>query len=116
MKTERICFALDLIDDEKLIREYEDYHESVWPEVEESIKSAGIHQMEIYRTGNRLFMIMEVNERFDIKEKAKLDSQNSKVQEWEKLMDRFQSRLPWVDHNVKWVQMNQIYKLEENRK
>ena len=25
--------ALDLIDDEKLIREYEDYHKNVWPDV-----------------------------------------------------------------------------------
>ena len=55
----RYCFALDLKEDENLIKEYQAYHEKVWPEVLSSIKNSGIVHMEIYLTGNRLFMIMK---------------------------------------------------------
>ena len=39
--------ALDLINDKKLINEYEDYHKNVWPEVLNGIKSTGIIRMRI---------------------------------------------------------------------
>ena len=60
----RYCLALDLKDDPALIAEYEHYHENVSPEIIESIKVVGIEVMEIYRTGNRLLMIMETNDEF----------------------------------------------------
>ena len=53
----RYCLACDLKNDPKLIAEYEQYHERVWPEIEASIKDSGIVSMEIYRIENRLFMI-----------------------------------------------------------
>lgn len=109
--SERICLALDLKDDPELIAQYEHHHTEVWPEIVDSIRSAGIIEMEIYRTGNRLFMIMEVNEHFDVEEKARLDAQNPKVQEWEQLMDTFQQRLAWAPEDVKWVRMDKIFQL-----
>jgi L-rhamnose mutarotase len=54
----RYCLALDLKDDPTLIAEYEKYHQNGWPENLKAIKDAGIEVMDIYRTGNRLFMIM----------------------------------------------------------
>jgi len=56
----RYCLALDLKDDPKLIAEYEAYHKKVWPEIIDSIKNSGIEILDIYRTGNRMFMIIEV--------------------------------------------------------
>ena len=69
----RYCLALDLIDDEALIAEYEKWHTQVWPEILTSITSSGIEQMEIYRTGNRLFMIMEVHPDFSFEAKSNSD-------------------------------------------
>ena len=69
----KYCLALDLADDKTLIAEYETYHRSVWPEILKSIKDSGIDQMEIYRTGNRLFMIMETNENFSFEKKSIAD-------------------------------------------
>lgn len=109
--SERICMALDLKDDSKAISTYEKYHKEVWPEVVESIKDAGIEDMQIYRTGNRLFMIMEVSDSFDPELKAKMDSENEKVQEWEQLMSTMQQKLPWASEEEKWVQMDKIYQL-----
>ena len=58
--------ALDLIDDKKLIKEYEDYHKNVWPEVLNGIKSNGIIRMRICRINNRIFMLMETSDEFDV--------------------------------------------------
>lgn len=107
----RYCLTLDLVNDEKLIEEYKQYHQSVWPEVKESISSSGIENLEIYLLGNRLFMIMEVNESFSFDEKAKADLANPKVQEWETLMWKFQQPLPGAKPGEKWILMDQIFKL-----
>ena len=69
----RHCLALDLKDDPALIAEYEAYHKKVWPEILISIKESGIEHMEIYRAGNRLFMIMEVVDLFSFEDKARSD-------------------------------------------
>ena len=109
----RYCLALDLIDDPALIAEYERHHAHVWPEIVQSIKSSGIEVLDIYRTGNRLFMIMETNDQFSPEEKAKADAANPKVQEWETLMWKFQKALPWAKPGQKWIMMDKIFGLPE---
>lgn len=105
------CLALDLKDDPSLIETYEEHHRKVWPEIIASIKDSGIHSMKIFRTGNRLFMIIHADDHFSFELKNEMDSSNPKVLEWEKLMDRFQQRLPWANPGVKWVLMDEIFSL-----
>jgi L-rhamnose mutarotase len=108
----RYCLALDLKEDKKMIDAYDDYHKNVWPEIKDSLKEAGILDMEIYRTGNRLFMILKVSEEFSFEKKAALDEANPKVQEWEALMSRFQKPLPGSKPGEKWLLMERVFKLE----
>jgi L-rhamnose mutarotase len=105
----RYCLALDLKDDPELIAAYEAHHEAVWPEVLESIKASGIEHMEIYRVSNRLFMIMEVNDKFTFERKALFDLASNKVQQWELLMWKYQQRLPFARPGEKWVLMDRIF-------
>ena len=107
----RFCLALDLREDTKLIAEYEEYHKNVWPEIIKSIKGSGIEVLNIYRTGNRMFMIIEANEDFSFEKKATMDAKNSKVQEWESLMWKFQQALPWAKTGEKWILMDKIFEL-----
>ena len=107
----RFCLALDLVNDERLIAEYEQYHQQVWPEIKKSISDAGIMQMEIYRFTNRLFMIMEVTEDFNFAQKTAADSANPRVQEWEQLMWKYQQALPGSKPGEKWVLMEKIFSL-----
>lgn len=105
----KYCLALDLKPDPVLIAEYEACHRAVWPEVLESIRASGIQQLEIWRSGNRLFMILEADDDFSFEKKAALDAANPKVQDWETLMWKYQQALPNAQPGQKWVPMERIF-------
>jgi len=107
----RFCLALDLKEDPTLIAEYETHHKNVWPEIQKSIRDAGIQKMEIYRTGARLFMIMETSDSFSFEQKALADAANPTVREWEQLMWNYQQALPTARPGEKWIIMNKIFEL-----
>lgn len=111
---QRFCLALDLKDDPELIAEYEQWHArgKGWPEVRQNDLKAGILDLQIYRTANRMFMILETDDEFTFEKKAQLDADNTYVQEWEKLMWRFQQPLPWAKEGEKWVLMDQIFQFD----
>jgi L-rhamnose mutarotase len=109
----RWCLALDLRDDAALIAEYCRLHRRIWPEIAASIRNAGIESMEIWRTGTRLVMVMETNDRFDPDRKAAADAADPKVAEWEALMWRFQQPLPGAAPGQKWIPMEKMFDLAE---
>ncbi len=111
-RLKKFCLALDLKDDKKKINAYKLHHKNVWPEIKKSIKESGIKKMEIFLTGNRLFMIIKVDEFFSFEKKEKLDSNNPRVREWENLMGKFQKSLPFSDQDSKWVLMEKIFDLK----
>ncbi len=110
----KYCLALDLKNDPQAIESYKEAHlqKNFRPEIAASIKQAGVTNMEIFLTGNRLFMIMEVEADFDLAQKAKMDAENPSVQEWENFVSNFQQPLPWAKEGEKWVMMEQIFQLE----
>jgi L-rhamnose mutarotase len=67
--------------------------------------------MEIYRTGNRMFMIMETRDDFSFERKSISDAGNPKVQEWETLMWKYQQALPHTNPGEKWKLMDLIFSL-----
>jgi L-rhamnose mutarotase len=107
----KYCLACDLKDDANLIAEYEQWHREVWPEIKKSITDSGIIGMEIYRLGNRLFMIMETNDSFSFERKTSMDASNEIVQKWETLMWKYQQQLPMAKHGEKWILMQKIFDL-----
>jgi L-rhamnose mutarotase len=109
----RYCLALDLKDDPALIEEYEQLHQQIRPEIEKSILEAGITSMEIFRTGTRLFMIMEVDDNFSFERKAAMDANNPEVQEWENFVWKYQQPLPGSKAGEKWILMKNIFDLKK---
>ena len=107
----RYCLALDLKDDDALIAEYERLHKMVKPEIISSIVNAGIKVMDIYRTGNRLFMIMETDDDFSFERKDAMDAANPAVQEWETLVWKYQQAVPGSKPGEKWKLMQKIFEL-----
>lgn len=108
----RYALTVDLVDDPVLIAEYEKIHEKIWPEIEASILEAGIEGMDIYRYGNRLFMIMEVGADFTFEKKDAMDKANPIVQKWEGMLWKYQQALPGTKAGEKWKLMEQIFSLK----
>ena len=107
----RHCLTLDLNDDAQQIAEYKRYHETIWPEVRDSLFAAGVLNMEIYLLGTRMFMIMDVSDDFTFARKASMDLANPKVQEWETIMHGFQRELPQAKPGGKWLLMERVFDL-----
>jgi L-rhamnose mutarotase len=104
----RLCFALDLVDDAALIAEYEKWHApgGVWPEITADIQASGIEEMEIWRTGDRLFMITMVADDY-----PRAHALEPREPVWQALMGKFQKPLPHAAPGEKWVEMKRIYAL-----
>ena len=114
-KVKRYCQTMDLKENPELIKEYCYWHsaEHIWPEIPAGIRAVGIRNMEIYRLGTRLFMIVETDDDFDwdasFARLATLDRQA----EWEDFVARFQKTEPGSSSAEKWQLMEQIFKLPE---
>ena len=111
----RYALTLDLQDDPQLIAQYKHHHQHVWPEIVRSIQDAGVLDMQIYLLGTRLFMIMEVDDHFSFETKQAADLANPKVEEWEKLMWKFQKALPQAKPGEKWLLMERIFHLQKDK-
>ena len=107
----KFALTLELKADPELINEYEKFHENVWPEVLQSIKGSGIEEMEIYRSGTKLFMTINANDDFSFEKKSEMDLGNAKVQEWEDLMWKYQQKVAGSAPDEKWVLMKKIFEL-----
>lgn len=108
----KIAYTIDLVDDAALAEEYCRLHADVWPEVRKGLRSVGVHELDIFRHGRRLFMLMAVRDDFepDTDFPAYLDT-HPRCREWETLMDRFQAPLPEAREGEKWCSMESICEL-----
>ncbi|WP_116090513.1 L-rhamnose mutarotase [Sphingomonas crusticola] len=115
MVTQRHVLLIDLADDAAAIARYEAWHAAgvVPPKITGSIRAAGIVAMDIYRSGNRLVMVMETEAGFDAARKAATDAADPAVVAWERWMDEVQRPLPWAAAGAKWTEAARIFSLEE---
>jgi L-rhamnose mutarotase len=111
----RHVLLVDILDEPEATAAYEAWHAAgaVPAPIVASIRAAGITAMDIYRTGERLVMVMETDETFDAEAKAAADAGSADVQAWEARMDTVQRRLPWAPPGVKWVEARRIFSLAE---
>ena len=106
--------ALDLKNNKELINEYENHHRNVWPEVLEGLKSVGIIRMRIWRINNRLFMLIETSDNFDIEKFQKYTETNGKAKEWDALMKNYQEKIP-NSNGEWWSEMTMAYDSDWNQ-
>ena len=106
--------TLDMVDDPRLIAEYEDWHRRVLPEVVRGLRAIGIRRMRIYRHGARLFMCYEAPDGFDPARDYASYAREPRVQEWERLMRRFQRPVPGAEPGSWWAPMREVFDLERS--
>ncbi len=111
----RHVLLIDLVDDAEAIAQYEAWHAdgALPPAIGESIRAADITAMDIYRSGNRLVMLMETGPDFDPQAKAAADAGDPAVQAWERQMNQVQRPLPWAAADAKWTPAARIFSLDE---
>ncbi|WP_076070529.1 L-rhamnose mutarotase [Sphingomonas montana] len=112
----RHVLLIDVVDEPAAIARYEAWHAAgALPRaIGASIRGAGIVAMDIYRTGDRLVMVMDTDPSFDPAAKAAADAANPAVQAWEAQMDTVQRPLPWAQPGAKWVAAAPIFSLGQN--
>ena len=110
----QLAFALDLKDDPQVIATYDDYHRAVWPEILRGMERIGVRSQRIFRAGNRLFMLVEVDDDFDwTAEWARYMAETPRAKEWDDLMRSYQQRVPSAGPGDWWTPMPKVYDLGE---
>ena len=105
----RYCQTLPLVDDEELIAKYVDAHAHVWPEIIAGQREVGIVDMQIYRRGRSLFMIMDTADDFDFdRDMARLAGLPRQA-EWEAYVAQFQGCAADASSADKWQMMERIF-------
>ncbi len=114
-RNRRFCKTLCLKNDPQLIEEYCHHHASgnTWPEINQGMRDVGILDMEIYLSGNQLFMIMETTPDFDHDRDMDRLADLPRQKEWETFMTKFQDVDPGEPAAGKWQVMERIYSLRE---
>lgn len=115
LPTKRYCQMMELKDDPELIEEYVKRHSEIyhWPEIRDGIRSVGIIEMEIYRLGTTLFMIVEAPLDFQWEAAFKKLAELPRQAEWEKYMSVFQQVEADATSSEKWQLMDRFFYLYE---
>lgn len=105
----RYCQTLTLVDDEEMIKKYVEAHAHVWPEIIDGQRQVGIINMQIYRRGRSLFMIMDTVDEFDFDRDMARLSTLPRQAEWEAYVSLFQGCAANASSADKWQLMERIF-------
>ena len=105
----RYCQTLTLVDDEEMIKKYVEAHKHVWPEVIEGQREVGIVDMQIFRRGRMLFMIMDTKDDFDFEHDMARLATLPRQAEWEAYVAQFQGASATARSDEKWQRMERIF-------
>lgn len=108
----QLAFALDLKDDPDTIRDYCDWHQKVWPDIPRGMAKYGVLSQNIYLIGNRLFMVLEVEDSFDYRvDFGRYLQETPRARDWDSRMADLQQPVPWVRDGDWWAPMERVYDL-----
>lgn len=94
---------------------YEHYHQPnhIWPEIPAGIREAGILDMQIYRIGSRLFMIVDYRADTSLRAAFEKMATMPRQPEWAALMAQFQKKLPEAQPGEHWALMEPVFLLDD---
>lgn len=104
---------LALQPDDALIAQYRRVHApgAVWPEINQGLREIGVLKMEIYLTGNQLFMLMDTEVDFDHDRAMAALAAKPRQAEWEAFVAQFQQTAATNSADQKWQLLERIYEL-----
>ena len=105
----RYCQTLTLVDNPEMIAKYVEAHAHVWPEIIEGQRQVGILDMQIYRQGRTLFMIMDTADNFDFQRDMARLATLPRQAEWEAYVSKFQGCAANARSEEKWQLTERIF-------
>jgi L-rhamnose mutarotase len=108
----RYVLTVNLRDDPAAIAAYREHHRRVWPEVVDSLRSAGVRRMDIHLLGRQAVMIVDVADGLDFARVFATHMQSKgRVQEWERLMKSLQEPSADAGPGEWWAVMEPVFHL-----
>ncbi|PTQ95734.1 uncharacterized protein DUF718 [Mucilaginibacter yixingensis] len=104
---DNILLTANLVADPKMQKEYLNYHATQfqkWPEVSQGFCNAQFQQLLVFRNGRQLMLIISIPKGGDLDKLNPLTSKNNpRVDEWNKLMGKYQEGIPGTAKGESWV-------------
>ncbi len=106
---DHIILTANLVADKKQQQEYLDYHATQfekWPDIAKGFCNADFQQLLIYRNGRQLVLVISIpkGEHLD-KLNPKTTENNPKMNEWNKIMSKYQEGIEGTKKGETWVQL-----------
>ena len=115
---ENIVLTANLVEDEKLQKEYVDYHTTQfekWPEIAKGFCNADFQQLQVFKNGRQLMLVISIpkGESLD-KLNPKTTENNPRVDDWNNLMKKYQTGIEGAKPGEVWIFLNKV-KAEEKK-
>ncbi|MBK0370867.1 L-rhamnose mutarotase [Flavobacterium agrisoli] len=115
---ENIVLTANLVADEKMQKEYIDYHTTQfekWPEVAKGFCNADFQQLKVFKNGRQLILVISIpkGENLD-KLNPKTTENNPRVDQWNALMKKYQTGIEGTKPGEVWMFMDKV-NLEEKK-
>jgi hypothetical protein len=109
---ENIVLTANLVVDEKMQKEYLDYHTTQfekWPEIAKGFCNADFQQLQVFKSGRQLMLIISIpkGESLD-KLNPKTIENNPRVNDWNELMKKYQTGIDGAKPNETWIFLNKV--------
>lgn len=115
---ENIVLTANLVEDEKLQKEYIDYHTTQfekWPEIAKGFCNADFQQLQVFKNGRQLMLVISIpkGENLD-KLNPKTTENNPRVNDWNALMKKYQTGIEGAKPDETWIFLNKV-NIEEKK-
>lgn len=109
---ENIVLTANLVADEKMQKEYVDYHTTQfekWPEVAKGFCQADFQQLQVFKNGKQLILVISIpkGESLD-KLNPRTTLNNPRVEQWNELMKKYQTGIEGAPADQTWIFLNKL--------
>jgi hypothetical protein len=109
---DNILLTANLVADPKMQQEYLNYHKTQfekWPEVSNGFCNASFQQLLVFKDGRQLMLVISIPKGESLDKLNPLTSKNNpRVDEWNKLMSKYQEGIPGTKKGETWVFLKPI--------
>ena len=109
---ENIVLTANLVNDEKMQKDYVDYHKTQfekWPEIAKGFCNADFQQLQVFKNGRQLILVISIpkGESLD-KLNPKTTENNPRVDDWNNLMKKYQTGIEGAKPGEAWIFLKKL--------